>query len=79
MALWCDPLDELIDQLDRAIPASPPGDHALFDLVLMQRWTTTFLYGDDEPRAQMEREPWYQEWLAQWQRFTARPTVIPRD
>jgi hypothetical protein len=72
MALWRDPLDDLIDELERSAPAGPVVDHDLFDLVLMQRWTTTVLYGSEEDQARMESEPWYAEWIRQWDRFTAR-------
>lgn len=70
MALWRDPLDDLIDELERAVPAVPVADPDLFDLVLMQRYTTTVLYGSEEDLARMESEPWYPEWMAQWERFT---------
>lgn len=78
MALWRDPLDELIDELDRAVPTAAAGDHELFDLVLMQRYVSAILYGSDEERARMETEPWYQEWQTQWERFTARRSFLPR-
>ena len=69
MALWRDPLDELIDELERAVPAGSVASHDLFDLALMQRWTTVVLYGTDDDRARMQTEPWYQEWTAQLDRF----------
>jgi len=72
MALWRDPLDELIDELDRAVPPAPATDNDLFDLVLMQMWATTVLYGSDEDRARMGSQPWYHEFMAQLERFNAR-------
>jgi hypothetical protein len=72
MALWRDPLDDLIDELERAVPAAQATDNDLFDLVLMQRWVATILYGSEEDCLRMESEPWYAEWTRQWDRFTAR-------
>jgi hypothetical protein len=69
MALWRDPLDDLIDELERAVPAAPATHHDLFDLVLMQRWVATVLDGSDEDRARMESEPWFHEWTAQLDRL----------
>jgi hypothetical protein len=76
MALWRDPLDDLIDELERAVPVGTATDHDLFDLVLMQRWVATVLYGSEEDQKRMESEPWYAEWMKQWDRFRAR---FPND
>jgi hypothetical protein len=72
MGLLRDPLDELIEGLEQAVPPSSSVDNDIFDLVLMQRWTTTILYGSHEDQERMESEPWYHEFMAQLERFNAR-------
>jgi hypothetical protein len=76
MALGRDPLDDLIDGLDRSVPTAAVSDCQLPDLVLMQRLTTTLLYGSDDERAHMETEPWYHEWQRQRDRFTTGRSFI---
>ena len=76
MALWRDPLDELIDELERAVPPPSATENDLFDLVLMQQFTTTLLYGSDADRARMESQPWYHKFMAQLERFTARQRQV---
>jgi hypothetical protein len=76
MILWRDPFDELIDELERALPPAPATDHGLFDLVLMQQFMTTLLYGSNDDRARMESQPWYHELMAQLERFNARQRQV---
>ena len=76
MTLWRDPLDELIDGLERSVATSTAGYHRPFDLVLMQRVVGTILFGSEEAQARMETEPWYHEWQRQWGRFTASRSFV---
>jgi hypothetical protein len=73
MPLWRDPLDELIDDLDRVTPAAtgsvtdviPPFED-------VQLLVSAILWGDDEERARVERDPRVQAVLAYHERLAAR-------
>jgi hypothetical protein len=58
MALWRDPLDELIGDLERTLPPDRGRDHLdLLPLEDMQKLICAILYGTEEDRARVEKEP----------------------
>ncbi len=74
--MWRDPLDELIDDLERAIP------EARFDFRLVflkqQQLTDAILYGSAEEVARLEADPVIQESRRQWAEARGRsPTDRP--
>ena len=57
--MWRDPLDELIDDLERALPAPSPQADAAMSLEDLQHYVSVALYGTEDARARAKREPWY--------------------
>ena len=62
--MWRDPLDELIDDLERV----SPDDHERFPLEMIQAIADAVLYGSPEEVEALTADPAYQRWL---RRFTA--------
>ena len=61
--MWRDPLDELIDDLERAIPEARFDFHLVF--LKQQQLTDAILYGTPEEVARLEADPVIQEWYRQ--------------
>ena len=61
MALWHDPLDELIDALETALPAvtKPEPVELLPRLVDLQMVIAPLLFGSEEDRRRIENDPLY--------------------
>ena len=57
--MWRDPLDELIEDLERALPTSSPGVDATMSLEDLQHYVSVALYGTEEARANAKREAWF--------------------
>ena len=57
--MWRDPLDELIEDLERALPAHPIEVDASMSFVDLQHYVSVALYGTEEARANEKREPWF--------------------
>ena len=62
--MWRDPLDELIDDLERAIPEARFDFHLVF--LKQQQLTDAILYGSPEEVARLEADPVIQESRRQW-------------
>ena len=59
--MWRDPLDELIDDLERVAP-----DHQeAFPFDAIQAIADAVLYGSPEEAASLEADPAYQRWVRQ--------------
>jgi hypothetical protein len=54
--MWRDPLDELIEDLERALPSTPGRYEMLPRLEDLQRMVSVALYGTNEDRARAEKE-----------------------
>lgn len=54
------PLDELIEDLERALPVPSTQVDASMSFVDLQHYVSVALYGTEEDQARAEREPWYQ-------------------
>ena len=77
-SMWRDPLDELIDDLERAIPEARFDFHRVF--LKQQQLTDAILYGTPEEVARLEADPVIQEDrrrypVAREQSPTDRPAV----
>ena len=78
MALWRDPLDELIEELDRALPSKPEPDTVpMPSSDDWQFYMAGILYSTE---AQCESHPRYQEALRnieRWQEYRQRIDAVP--
>ena len=73
MALWRDPLDELIADLERALPAEAASSaHSDRELVGMQMLVAAVLSGSDEQRTRAEQDPRVQAYLEASRRMVRR-------
>ena len=63
--MWRDPLDELIEDLERALPSTPAPYEMSPRMEDLQRMVSVALYGTDEDRARAEKEKWYQDVMDQ--------------
>jgi hypothetical protein len=73
MALWHDPLDELIADLERTLPAVGNSiEDVVGPLAGCQRYVQAVLYGSAEEVARAEQDPLVQAWLAATERLAAR-------
>ena len=57
MALWRDPLDELIDDLERALPPNARGTLQIPRIEDVQAFTCAFAFGTEEDRARAYKDP----------------------
>ena len=57
MALWRDPLDELIDDLERALPPNARGTLQIPLIEDVQAFTCAFAFGTEEDRARAKKDP----------------------
>ena len=57
MALWRDPLDELIDDLERALPPDARGTLQILPIEDVQALIYAILYSTEENRARAYQEP----------------------
>ncbi len=73
MAIWRDPLDELIAELERTLPAEANCvDFGLGPLEGLQLYVQALMYGSADQIAQAERDPRVQAYLAAMRRLGAR-------
>ena len=85
MALWRDPLDELIADLERAVPAAAGSAFDVLPPVEdVQLLVAAILWGNDEERARVERDPRVQAVIAYHEQLAARRAgttddVLPRQ
>jgi hypothetical protein len=83
MALWRDPLDELIDELDRTVPGGSVGDHAIPRLEDFQTVMTPLLFASKEEQERIFADPQYQKLYARVMRQLTHqtddyPIALPR-
>ena len=64
MALWRDPLDELIDELDRAAPKEPASDPSIPRLEDVQAVIGPILFASREEQERIFADPQYQHLYA---------------
>jgi hypothetical protein len=57
MALWRDPIDELIEELERALPIAPTGGDALPRLEDLQMVIVPILFASKEEQARIFADP----------------------
>lgn len=62
-SMWRDPLDELIDDLERATPDPRSASGDLFPLEKLTQLTDAILYGSDEEVESLKADPEYQQWI----------------
>jgi hypothetical protein len=76
MALWRDPLDELIESLETTLPAdNSNGPYELLPRIEeLQKVLPPLLYGSAEAREQIERDPMYHRVMRQLQERAKRWT-----
>ena len=60
--MWRDPLDELIDDLERVTPEARCKS-GLFPIEKEQQITDTILYGSPDEVERFEADPTYQQWI----------------
>ena len=60
-----DPLDELIDDLERLVPRAASLSHD-WQFAFIQRMVETFVYGTNDEIEAFERDPDYQTWTRYW-------------
>ena len=63
--MWRDPLDELIDDLERAAPDPAAASGGMFPFLKLQALTDAILYGTEEQVARLKTDPEYQRWSQQ--------------
>lgn len=61
--MWRDPLDELIDDLERVAPDPRAVDDPLAQFMALQRLTDALLYGTPEDVERVTIDPDYQRWV----------------
>jgi hypothetical protein len=61
--MWRDPLDELIDDLERASPASRSASADLLPIEKLQQITDLILYGRPDEVETLTSDPTFQEWM----------------
>lgn len=64
MALWRDPLDDLIDELDRAVPATSNGHQTIPRLEDLQTVFTPILFASKDEQERIFADPQYQHLYA---------------
>lgn len=74
MALSRDPLDELINELDRAVPTPSNGPQAIPRLEDLQTVITPILFASKEEQARIFADPQYQQLYAKVMRQLAHGT-----
>lgn len=75
MALWRDPLDELIDELERAVPTATPGDNAILPrLEDLQAVIGPILFASKEEQGRIFADPQYQHLYGTVMRQLTRQT-----
>jgi len=62
MAIWRDPLDELINDLVRLMPSAPPGGPFTFEK--LTALTDAILYGTELEAEILMADPEFQTWIA---------------
>jgi len=60
-----DPLDELIDDLERLVPRAASLSHD-WQFAFIQRMVETFVYGTNDEIEAFERDPDYETWIRYW-------------
>jgi hypothetical protein len=63
--MWRDPLDELVDDLERLAPSQRPSSGYDVQLLRLQRLTDAILYGSADQVAALMADPAYQQWVSQ--------------
>lgn len=73
--MWRDPLEELIDTLETALPAISPNPHEVLPrLEDLQIVMSPFLFGTADAQARMEASPLYRKVMTQLAARAERPT-----
>ena len=62
---WRDPLDELVDDLERLAPSHRPSSDYHVQFLRLQRLTDAILYGPADQVAALVADPAYQQWISQ--------------
>jgi hypothetical protein len=75
--MWREPLDELIEDLERLVPDSRNAHRDLFPIEKLQQWTDTILYGSDDEVAALKRDPEHQRWIRHWAEIRGQPKTEP--
>jgi hypothetical protein len=73
MALWRDPLDELIDDLERALPSGARGTLQIPRIEDMQTLMCAILYGTEEDVARAHNDPGVQRLLQYYEELAKLP------
>lgn len=63
--MWRDPLDELIDDLERATPDPQRTCGTLLPIETLHQFTDIILYGSPGEVEALMADPAYQEWIRQ--------------
>jgi len=64
--MWRDPLEELIEDLERVAPDPQGAAGGLMPIEQLQQYTDIILYGTDEEIEALNADSAYQAWLTQW-------------
>ena len=80
MPLWRDPFEELIDDLERAMPAAAsPAIERVPPFEDEQLLIAAILWGSAEEQARVEQDPRVQAVLAYYERLAARREATASD
>jgi hypothetical protein len=66
MAIWRDPLDELVADLERVVPATAPEDFYFPPVADFQFWLDSLLAEDPAVRQRLAQDPRVQRVQAHW-------------
>ena len=68
MALWRDPLDDLIDELESSLPSDHYGGSASAEFEDLQAVMDAILYGGEEQQRRLKTMPQYERVMGQFRR-----------
>jgi hypothetical protein len=69
MALWRDPLDDLICELERSLPSDYSTGHPSADFMDLQVVMDVILYGGDEQQRRLKVMPEYERMITRFKRM----------
>jgi hypothetical protein len=75
--VWRDPLEELIENLERALPQLQTDTFDLFPLAELSRITDVILYGTDEEIDALETDVYYQRLRRDMRRMREPSNAAP--
>jgi len=62
--MWGDPLDELIDDLERVAPVPRSASGGMLPIEALCHWTDIILYGGPDEVERLKSDPAFLEWIS---------------